>query len=27
VYIVMNGLVLDPDKVKKNRRLNRFEEK
>ncbi|MGO9147392.1 MAG: asparaginase domain-containing protein [Desulfomonilia bacterium] len=27
VYIVMNGLVLDPDKVKKNRKLNRFEEK
>jgi L-asparaginase len=27
VYIVMNGRVLDPDKVKKNRKLHRFEEK
>jgi L-asparaginase len=27
VYIVMNGLVLDPDKVRKNRKLHRFEEK
>ena len=26
VYIVMNGRVLDPDRVKKNRRLHRFEE-
>jgi L-asparaginase len=27
VYIVMNGLVLDPDRVRKNRKLHRFEEK
>jgi L-asparaginase len=27
VYIVMNGRVLDPGKVKKNRKLHRFEEK
>lgn len=27
VYIVMNGRILDPDKVKKSRKLNRFEEK
>lgn len=27
VYIVMNGRILDPDRVKKNRKLNRFEEK
>ena len=26
VYIVMNGRVLDPGKVKKNRKLHRFEE-
>jgi L-asparaginase len=26
-YIVMNGRVLDPDKVRKNRKLHRFEEK
>ncbi|MFZ5572526.1 MAG: asparaginase domain-containing protein [Thermodesulfobacteriota bacterium] len=25
VYIVMNGCIFDPDKVKKNLRLNRFE--
>jgi L-asparaginase len=25
VYIVMNGRILDPDRVKKSRRLNRFE--
>jgi L-asparaginase len=27
VYIVMSGCILDPDRVKKNRKLNRFEEK
>ena len=27
VYIVMNGRVMDPDRVRKNRKLNRFEEK
>ncbi|HVN71043.1 MAG TPA: asparaginase domain-containing protein [Desulfomonilia bacterium] len=27
VYIVMNGRVFDPDRIKKNRKLNRFEEK
>lgn len=26
VYIVMNGLILDPDRIRKNRRLHRFEE-
>jgi len=26
-YIVMSGCILDPDRVKKNRKLNRFEEK
>ena len=26
VYIVINGRVLDPDRIKKNRRLHRFEE-
>jgi len=25
VYIVMNGCVFDPEKVRKNRELNRFE--
>ena len=27
VYIVMNGRILDPDRVKKNRKLKSFEEK
>jgi L-asparaginase len=27
VYIVMNGRIMDPEKVRKNRKLNRFEEK
>jgi L-asparaginase len=27
VYIAMNGRIFDPDKVRKNRKLNRFEEK
>jgi L-asparaginase len=27
VYIIMNGCVFDPDQVKKNRKLHRFEEK
>ena len=27
VYIAMNGRILDPDKVRKNRELNRFEER
>jgi L-asparaginase len=27
VYIVMNGRILDPDRMKKNRKLKSFEEK